>query len=96
MLWLYLRARQRRDGHSYCSVKGCERVKVMATTSSSKLTCNCTTKAYPKYTKAPSAVVPMPTLSTQPCRDCGASQVSLLAPPPHTVIVTLLFVLEKA
>uniref|UniRef100_A0A8C8IEH6 hyaluronoglucosaminidase n=1 Tax=Oncorhynchus tshawytscha TaxID=74940 RepID=A0A8C8IEH6_ONCTS len=81
LLWLYLQARQRRDGHSYCSVKGCERVKVMATTSSSKLTCNCTAKAYPKYTKAPSAVVPMPTLSTQPCRDCGASQVSLL--PPH-------------
>uniref|UniRef100_A0A8C7RWT6 hyaluronoglucosaminidase n=1 Tax=Oncorhynchus mykiss TaxID=8022 RepID=A0A8C7RWT6_ONCMY len=74
LLWLYLQARQRRDGHSYCSVKGCERVKVMATTSSPKLTCNCTAKAYPKYTKAPSAVVPMPTLSTQPCRDCGASQ----------------------
>uniref|UniRef100_A0A8C8IN51 G8 domain-containing protein n=1 Tax=Oncorhynchus tshawytscha TaxID=74940 RepID=A0A8C8IN51_ONCTS len=75
LLWLYLQARQRRDGHSYCSVKGCERVKVMATTSSSKLTCNCTAKAYPKYTKAPSAVVPMPTLSTQPCRDCGKSTI---------------------
>uniref|UniRef100_A0A8K9UEB0 hyaluronoglucosaminidase n=1 Tax=Oncorhynchus mykiss TaxID=8022 RepID=A0A8K9UEB0_ONCMY len=101
LLWLYLQARQRRDGHSYCSVKGCERVKVMATTSSPKLTCNCTAKAYPKYTKAPSAVVPMPTLSTQPCRDCGASQVSLLPPPPPpppttTFIVTLLFLLEKA
>uniref|UniRef100_A0A8C8K761 hyaluronoglucosaminidase n=1 Tax=Oncorhynchus tshawytscha TaxID=74940 RepID=A0A8C8K761_ONCTS len=78
LLWLYLRARQGRDGHSYCSVKGCERVKVMATTSSSKLTCNCTAKAYPKYTKTPSAVVPMPTLSNQPCKDCGASQVSLV------------------
>uniref|UniRef100_A0A8C7DEQ2 hyaluronoglucosaminidase n=1 Tax=Oncorhynchus kisutch TaxID=8019 RepID=A0A8C7DEQ2_ONCKI len=62
LLWLYLRARQGRDGHSYCSVKGCERVKVMATTSSSKLTCNCTAKAYPKYTKTPSAVVPIPAL----------------------------------
>uniref|UniRef100_A0A8C7RVK0 hyaluronoglucosaminidase n=1 Tax=Oncorhynchus mykiss TaxID=8022 RepID=A0A8C7RVK0_ONCMY len=62
LLWLYLRARQGRDGHSYCSVKGCERVKVMATTSSSKLTCNCTAKAYPKYTKTPSAVVPIPSL----------------------------------
>uniref|UniRef100_A0A673YMT2 hyaluronoglucosaminidase n=1 Tax=Salmo trutta TaxID=8032 RepID=A0A673YMT2_SALTR len=87
LLWLYLRARQGRDGHSYCSVKGCERVKVMASTSSSKLTCNCTAKAYPKYTKTPSAVVPMPTLSTQPCKDCGASQVSLLV--PHTVFVPL-------
>uniref|UniRef100_A0A8C9YL13 hyaluronoglucosaminidase n=1 Tax=Sander lucioperca TaxID=283035 RepID=A0A8C9YL13_SANLU len=74
LLWFYLRARQRRDGHSYCSAKGCERVKVIATTSS-KQTCNCTVKAYPKYSKTPSAVVPMPALNTQPCKDCGAKQV---------------------
>uniref|UniRef100_A0A671VZJ0 hyaluronoglucosaminidase n=1 Tax=Sparus aurata TaxID=8175 RepID=A0A671VZJ0_SPAAU len=67
LLWLYLRARHGRDGHSYCSVKGCERVKVMATTSS-KQTCNCSAKAYPKYSKTPSAVVPMPALNTQPCK----------------------------
>ncbi|XP_030593634.1 cell surface hyaluronidase [Archocentrus centrarchus] len=73
LLWLYLRARDGRDGHSYCSKKGCERVKVTATTSS-KETCNCTAKAYPLYAKAPSAVVPMPALNTQPCRDCGAQQ----------------------
>ncbi|CDQ71274.1 unnamed protein product [Oncorhynchus mykiss] len=88
LLWLYLQARQRRDGHSYCSVKGCERVKVMATTSSSKLTCNCTAKAYPKYTKAPSAVVPMPTLSTQPCRDCGASQLVFSSDPWNAYLQT--------
>lgn len=74
LLWLYLRARHGRDGHSYCSAKGCERVKVMATTSS-KQTCNCTSKAYPKYHKPPSAVVPMPALNTQPCKGCGAKQV---------------------
>uniref|UniRef100_A0A8C7G9I8 Cell migration inducing hyaluronidase 2 n=1 Tax=Oncorhynchus kisutch TaxID=8019 RepID=A0A8C7G9I8_ONCKI len=88
LLWLYLQARQRRDGHSYCSVKGCERVKVMATTSSSKLTCNCTAKAYPKYTKAPSAVVPMPTLSTQTCRDCGASQLVFSSDPWNAYLQT--------
>uniref|UniRef100_A0A8C3AT22 hyaluronoglucosaminidase n=1 Tax=Cyclopterus lumpus TaxID=8103 RepID=A0A8C3AT22_CYCLU len=74
LLWLYLRARHGRDGHSYCSAKGCERVKVMATTSS-KQTCNCTSKSYPKYYKKPSAVVPMPALNTQPCKGCGAKQV---------------------
>ncbi|CAB1321653.1 unnamed protein product, partial [Coregonus sp. 'balchen'] len=88
LLWLYLRARQGRDGHSYCSVKGCERVKVMATTSSSKLICNCTAKAYPKYTKTPSAVVPMPTLSTQPCRDCGASQLVFSSDPWNAYLQT--------
>uniref|UniRef100_A0A8C7F7E1 hyaluronoglucosaminidase n=1 Tax=Oncorhynchus kisutch TaxID=8019 RepID=A0A8C7F7E1_ONCKI len=88
LLWLYLRARQGRDGHSYCSVKGCERVKVMATTSSSKLTCNCTAKAYPKYTKTPSAVVPMPTLSNQPCKDCGASQLVFSSDPWNSYLQT--------
>ncbi|XP_013887034.1 cell surface hyaluronidase [Austrofundulus limnaeus] len=73
LLWFYLRARHGRDGHSYCSTKGCERVKVTATTSS-KQTCNCTAKAYPKYSKTPSAVLSMPALSTQPCKDCGARQ----------------------
>lgn len=74
LLWLYLRARHGRDGHSYCSAKGCERVKVMATTSSKQI-CNCSEKAYPKYSKTPSAVVPMPALNTQPCKGCGAKQV---------------------
>uniref|UniRef100_A0A3Q4IEG6 hyaluronoglucosaminidase n=1 Tax=Neolamprologus brichardi TaxID=32507 RepID=A0A3Q4IEG6_NEOBR len=80
LLWLYLRARHGRDGHSYCSVKGCERVKITATTSS-KETCNCTAKAYPKYAKAPSVVVPMPALNTQPCRDCGAKQLVFSSEP---------------
>lgn len=48
----------------------------MATTSS-KQTCNCSAKAYPKYSKTPSAVVPMPALSRQPCTDCGAKQVRM-------------------
>lgn len=73
LLWLYLRARHSRDGHSYCSFKGCERVKILATTNS-KQTCNCTVKAYPKYAKPPSATVPMPTLNTQRCQNCGATQ----------------------
>uniref|UniRef100_A0A671VVW0 Cell migration inducing hyaluronidase 2 n=1 Tax=Sparus aurata TaxID=8175 RepID=A0A671VVW0_SPAAU len=80
LLWLYLRARHGRDGHSYCSVKGCERVKVMATTSS-KQTCNCSAKAYPKYSKTPSAVVPMPALNTQPCKGCGAKQLVFSSEP---------------
>lgn len=74
LLWLYLRARHGRDGHSYCSVKGCERVKVMSTTSSKQI-CNCTAKAYPKYSRTPSAAVPMPALNAQPCKGCGAKQV---------------------
>ncbi|KAM9393439.1 cell surface hyaluronidase [Pholidichthys leucotaenia] len=80
LLWFYLRARHGRDGHSYCSAKGCERVKVTATTLS-KQTCNCTAKAYPKYAKTPSAVVPMPALNTKPCKDCGAQQLVFSSEP---------------
>lgn len=80
LLWLYLRAWHSRDGHSYCSVKGCERVKIMATTTS-KQSCNCTAKAYPKYSKTPSAVVPMPSLNTQPCKGCGAKQLVFSSEP---------------
>ncbi|KAG7258499.1 hypothetical protein CRUP_002636, partial [Coryphaenoides rupestris] len=78
LLWLYLQARHGRDGHSYCSSRGCERVKVLATTTaSSAQTSNCTARAYPKYARTPSAVVPMPPrtdASTAPCKDCGAKQ----------------------
>ncbi|XP_029999762.1 cell surface hyaluronidase isoform X2 [Sphaeramia orbicularis] len=80
LLWLYLQARHSRDGHSYCSVRGCERVKVIATTSSKQM-CNCTEKAYPKYSQTPSAVVPMPTLNTHPCKNCGAKQAVFSSEP---------------
>lgn len=80
LLWLYLRARHSRDGHSYCSVKGCERVKVIATTALKQI-CNCTAKAYPKYAKSPSATVPMPASNTQPCKNCGAKQAVFSSEP---------------
>lgn len=75
LLWLYTRARHPRNGHSYCSTRGCERVKIIATMSTKQTTCNCTAAAYPKYTKDPSASVPMPAPVTQPCNKCGASKV---------------------
>ncbi|KAL0193615.1 hypothetical protein M9458_011911, partial [Cirrhinus mrigala] len=65
-----------RDGHSYCSTAGCERVKIIATIRANQKTqtCNCTANAYPKYRKAASNIVPMPKPNTEPCRACGASQ----------------------
>uniref|UniRef100_A0A4W4GA88 G8 domain-containing protein n=1 Tax=Electrophorus electricus TaxID=8005 RepID=A0A4W4GA88_ELEEL len=73
LLWLYVRAQHGRSGYSYCSVRGCERVKITATTST-KQTCNCTARAYPKYRKQPSATTPMPPPTTTPCTRCGASK----------------------
>ncbi|XP_037338853.2 cell surface hyaluronidase [Pungitius pungitius] len=87
LLWLYLRARHGRDGYSYCSSKGCERVKVVATTSSKK-TCNCTSEAYPKYYKTPSAVVHMPKLNTQACKGCGAKGLVFSSEPWTSYVQT--------
>uniref|UniRef100_A0A673JNX2 G8 domain-containing protein n=1 Tax=Sinocyclocheilus rhinocerous TaxID=307959 RepID=A0A673JNX2_9TELE len=69
LLWLYARARHRRDGHSYCSTAGCERVKIIATIRANQKTqtCNCTANAYPKYRKPASNIVPMPKPNTENC-----------------------------
>ncbi|CAL8250805.1 unnamed protein product [Boreogadus saida] len=92
LLWLYLRARHSREGHSYCSSRGCERVRVVATTASTQ-TCDCTAKAYPKYAKTPSPSLPMPPLSDAPCKDCGAKQLVFSSEPwtsyLHTQIKSL-------
>uniref|UniRef100_A0A8C9SSW2 hyaluronoglucosaminidase n=1 Tax=Scleropages formosus TaxID=113540 RepID=A0A8C9SSW2_SCLFO len=85
LLWLSLRARHNRDGHSYCSRKGCERVKITATTTS-KETSNCMLKAYPKYTKPPKATVPMPSLNTALCTECGASKLIFTSDPENTYL----------
>ncbi|KAM6965707.1 cell surface hyaluronidase [Aplochiton taeniatus] len=87
LLWLYLRAQHGREGQSYCSVKGCERVKVTAT-SLSKQTCNCTAKAYPKYSRPPSAAVPMPQLSNLPDKELGASQLVFSSDPWNSYLQT--------
>ncbi|MCJ8746697.1 hypothetical protein PDJAM_G00144710 [Pangasius djambal] len=87
LLWLYTRARHPRNGHSYCSTRGCERVKITATTST-KQTCNCTAAAYPKYTKEPSAPVPMPAPVTQPCNKCGASKLVFSSDPWNSYLQT--------
>ena len=75
LLFLYLKAQGHRDGHSYCSTQGCERVKVQATTDS-KDTSNCMAKAYPQYYRKPSAVKRMPAMLTKPCQGCGTRQVN--------------------
>lgn len=72
---MYLKAKSHRDGHSYCSSQGCERVKIQAATDS-KDTSNCMAKAYPQYYKKPSALKRMPSMLTRLCQGCGTRQVN--------------------
>ncbi|XP_048043522.1 cell surface hyaluronidase [Megalobrama amblycephala] len=90
LLWLYARARHRREGHSYCSTAGCERVKIIATILANQKTqtCNCTANAYPKYSKRASNTVPMPKPNTEPCRACGASQFAFSSEPWNSYLQT--------
>ncbi|RXM99389.1 Transmembrane protein 2 [Acipenser ruthenus] len=75
LMLIFLHAKHSRDGHSYCSTQGCERVKVTATIKS-KDTSNCMTKAYPKYSKPPKAIIAMPPRTTTQCSNCGAAKVN--------------------
>ncbi|KAI7813586.1 cell surface hyaluronidase [Triplophysa rosa] len=90
LLWLYAQAKHRRDGHSYCSVAGCERVKIIATIRPAQKTqtCNCTTNAYPKYSKTASIIVHMPKPNTEPCRACGASRLVFSSDPWNSYLQT--------
>uniref|UniRef100_A0A8J8Y8B9 hyaluronoglucosaminidase n=1 Tax=Callithrix jacchus TaxID=9483 RepID=A0A8J8Y8B9_CALJA len=80
LLFLYLKAKSHRDGHSYCSSQGCERVKIQAATDSKDIS-NCMAKAYPQYYRKPSAVRRMPSMLTGLCQDCGSRQVVFTSDP---------------
>ncbi|XP_053430882.1 cell surface hyaluronidase [Nycticebus coucang] len=80
LLFLYLKAKSHRDGHSYCSSQGCERVKIQAATDSKDVS-NCMAKAYPQYYRKPSAVRQMPSMLTGLCKGCGTQQVVFTSDP---------------
>uniref|UniRef100_W5MTF7 hyaluronoglucosaminidase n=1 Tax=Lepisosteus oculatus TaxID=7918 RepID=W5MTF7_LEPOC len=83
LLWLFLYARHSRDGHSYCSRVGCERLKIIATTTSKEIS-NCMAKAYSNNPKPPKALIPMPPPTTTPCKNCGASML-VFTSDPHKI-----------
>ncbi|XP_069778801.1 cell surface hyaluronidase isoform X2 [Narcine bancroftii] len=85
LLFLVLQARQEREGHSYCSTQGCERVKVTATMGS-QTTSNCMSAAYPKYSAPPTAIIAMPPKSSGKCENCGASQLAFTSDPHQTYL----------
>ncbi|XP_069332505.1 cell surface hyaluronidase CEMIP2 isoform X2 [Eulemur rufifrons] len=80
LLFLYLKAKSHRDGHSYCSSQGCERVKIQAATDSKDIS-NCMAKAYPQYYRKPAAVKRMPSMLTGLCKGCGTRQVVFTSDP---------------
>ncbi|XP_074877318.1 cell surface hyaluronidase CEMIP2 isoform X3 [Buteo buteo] len=80
LLFLFLQAKYNRDGHSYCSSQGCERIKIV-TKDSAKGISNCMAKAYPKYYQGPTVIKQMPVKTTVPCTKCGTTQMVFTSDP---------------
>ncbi|XP_009957370.1 PREDICTED: transmembrane protein 2 isoform X2 [Leptosomus discolor] len=80
LLFLFLQAKYNRDGHSYCSSQGCERIKIV-TKDSGKGISNCMAKAYPKYYQVPTVIKQMPVKTTVPCTKCGTTQMVFTSDP---------------
>ncbi|XP_009817320.2 inactive cell surface hyaluronidase CEMIP2 isoform X2 [Gavia stellata] len=80
LLFLFLQAKYNRDGHSYCSSQGCERIKIV-TKDTAKGISNCMAKAYPKYYQGPTIIKQMPVKTTVPCTKCGTTQMVFTSDP---------------
>uniref|UniRef100_A0AAQ5YUA8 G8 domain-containing protein n=1 Tax=Amphiprion ocellaris TaxID=80972 RepID=A0AAQ5YUA8_AMPOC len=60
LLFLKVKAHNDREQFSFCSVKGCERVKITAVIPKGSLPSNCLAQAYPRHAELPVVDVPMP------------------------------------
>uniref|UniRef100_A0A3Q2D5T4 Cell migration inducing hyaluronidase 1 n=1 Tax=Cyprinodon variegatus TaxID=28743 RepID=A0A3Q2D5T4_CYPVA len=61
LLFLKLRSHHEREQFAFCSMKGCERVKITATIPEGSPPSNCLGKAYPKHAEIPVSEALMPT-----------------------------------
>ncbi|XP_038623108.1 cell migration-inducing and hyaluronan-binding protein [Tachyglossus aculeatus] len=60
LLFLKLKAQNERENFAFCSVKGCERIKIKASISRDAGPSDCEAAAYPKYAEKAIVHVPMP------------------------------------
>lgn len=60
LLFLKLKAQNEREKFAFCSMKGCERIKIKALIPKNAGISDCTATAYPKFTEKAIVDVPMP------------------------------------
>uniref|UniRef100_A0A8D0BB02 hyaluronoglucosaminidase n=1 Tax=Salvator merianae TaxID=96440 RepID=A0A8D0BB02_SALMN len=60
LLFIKLKAQHEKEPFAFCSVKGCERIKIKANIPKKAEASDCQAKAYPKYAEKSSVDVPMP------------------------------------
>uniref|UniRef100_A0A452HPS4 hyaluronoglucosaminidase n=1 Tax=Gopherus agassizii TaxID=38772 RepID=A0A452HPS4_9SAUR len=72
-LFIVLQAHEARKGHSYCSQRGCERIKIV-THMSSKDSWSCALNPFLENNRRPATQHSMSQRLTVPCSQCGAPQ----------------------
>uniref|UniRef100_A0A8C3VKB0 hyaluronoglucosaminidase n=1 Tax=Catharus ustulatus TaxID=91951 RepID=A0A8C3VKB0_CATUS len=60
LLFLKLKAQNEKEKFAFCSVKGCERIRIKAVIPKTAGVSDCEATAYPKYIETPIVEVPMP------------------------------------
>lgn len=60
LLFLKVMANNDKEQYAFCSVKGCERVKITAVIPKGSPPSNCMAQAYPRHAELPVVDVPMP------------------------------------
>lgn len=60
LLFLKLKAQNEREKFAFCSMKGCERIKIKALIPRNAGISDCTATAYPRFTERATVDVPMP------------------------------------
>lgn len=60
LLFLKLTAQNERDRFAFCSVKGCERIRIKALIPKNAGVSDCTAAAYPRFAERATVDVPMP------------------------------------
>ncbi|CAM5145498.1 unnamed protein product [Eretmochelys imbricata] len=79
-LFVVLQAHEARRGHSYCSQRGCERIKIV-TRMSSKDSWSCALNPFLENNRRPATQHSMSQRLTVPCSQCGAPQVAITSKP---------------
>uniref|UniRef100_A0A8C0G6B4 hyaluronoglucosaminidase n=1 Tax=Chelonoidis abingdonii TaxID=106734 RepID=A0A8C0G6B4_CHEAB len=74
-LFIVLQAHEARKGHSYCSQRGCERIKIV-THMSSKDPWSCALNPFLENNRRPATQHSMSQRLTVPCSQCGAPQIN--------------------
>uniref|UniRef100_A0A452HPS2 hyaluronoglucosaminidase n=1 Tax=Gopherus agassizii TaxID=38772 RepID=A0A452HPS2_9SAUR len=74
-LFIVLQAHEARKGHSYCSQRGCERIKIV-THMSSKDSWSCALNPFLENNRRPATQHSMSQRLTVPCSQCGAPQIN--------------------